>query len=49
VRFAMQAVFSMLVNAVLNDTGPFHLEDERLPGEMSRMLMGYLGVEDTPA
>jgi AcrR family transcriptional regulator len=49
VRFAMQAVFSVLVNAVLNESGPFHLEDERLPGEMTRMLTGYLGVEDAPA
>jgi AcrR family transcriptional regulator len=49
VRFAMQAVFSMLVNAVLNDSGPFHLDDERLPGEMTRMLTAYLGVESAPA
>jgi AcrR family transcriptional regulator len=45
VRFAMQVVFSMLVNAVLNDTGPLHLDDERLPGEMSEMVAGYLGLE----
>ncbi len=49
VRFAMQAVFSMLVNAVLNDSGPFHLDDERLPAEMTRMLTGYLGVEAAAA
>ncbi|ODV41706.1 TetR family transcriptional regulator [Cupriavidus sp. UYMMa02A] len=49
VRFAMQAAFSVLVNAVLNDSGPFHLEDERLPGEMCRLLTGYLGVENAPA
>ncbi|MFJ4293356.1 TetR/AcrR family transcriptional regulator [Cupriavidus sp. NPDC089707] len=46
VRFAMQAVFSVLVNAVLNDGGPLHLDDERMIPELSRMMAGYLGVTD---
>ncbi len=45
VRFAMQAVFSMLVNAVLNDPGPLRLDDERLPVEMTRLVASYLGLE----
>ncbi|MBP0633537.1 TetR/AcrR family transcriptional regulator [Cupriavidus sp. AcVe19-1a] len=44
VRFAMQAVFSVLVNALLNDSGPLHLDDERMIPELSRMMAGYLGV-----
>lgn len=48
VRFAMQAVFSVLVNAVLNDSGPLHLDDERLVPELSRMMAGYLGVSSAP-
>jgi len=43
VRFAMQAVFSILLNAVLTDGDPLELDDERLTQEMSRMMMGYLG------
>ncbi|GLC96321.1 TetR family transcriptional regulator [Cupriavidus sp. TA19] len=46
VRFAMQAVFSVLVNALLNDSGPLHLDDERMIPELSRMMAGYLGVTD---
>lgn len=46
VRFSMQVVFSMLVNAVLNSSGPLHLDDERLPVEMCRLVAGYLGLED---
>ncbi|MNN02694.1 hypothetical protein D3C81_1153620 [compost metagenome] len=46
VRFAMQAVFSVLVNAVLNDSGPLHLDDERMIPELSRVMAGYLGVTD---
>ncbi|MBP0621678.1 TetR/AcrR family transcriptional regulator [Cupriavidus consociatus] len=46
VRFAMQAVFSVLVNAVLNDSGPLHLDDERMISELSRMMAAYLGVTD---
>lgn len=45
VRFAMQMVFGMLVNAVLNNPGPLQLDDERLPGEMARMVGRYLGIE----
>jgi len=48
VRFAMQAVFSLLVNAVLNDSGPVHLDDERLACESSRLVACYLGLEDKP-
>jgi hypothetical protein len=42
VRFAMQVVFSVIVNAVLNDSGPLKLDDARLPGELARMMAGYL-------
>lgn len=45
VRFAMQMVFGMLVNAVLNNPGPLPLDDERLPGEMTRMVTSYLGLD----
>jgi hypothetical protein len=45
VRFAMQMVFGMLVNAVLNNPGPLPLDDERLPGEMTRMVAAYLGLD----
>ncbi|MDF3833584.1 helix-turn-helix domain containing protein [Cupriavidus basilensis] len=44
VRFAMQAVFSIVVNAILNDAGPLPLDDERLPGEMTRLVAGYLAL-----
>ena len=37
--------FGMLVNAVLNNPGPLHLDDERLPGEMARMVGRYLGID----
>jgi len=42
VRFAMQAIFSLLVNAVLNDPGPLQLDDERMPDEMSKLVARYL-------
>lgn len=42
VRFAMQLVFGMIVNAVLNDPGPLTLADERLPVELTRMVVSYL-------
>ena len=45
VRFAMQMVFGMLVNAVLNNPGPLPLDDERLPVEMARMVSSYLGID----
>lgn len=44
VRFAMQAVFSIVVNAILNGAGPLPLDDERLPGEMTRLVAGYLAM-----
>jgi AcrR family transcriptional regulator len=44
VRFAMQAVFGLVVNAILNDAGPLPLDDERLPGEMTRLVAGYLAI-----
>ncbi|MGY2487477.1 TetR/AcrR family transcriptional regulator [Cupriavidus sp. CP313] len=44
VRFAMQAVFGVLVNAVLNDSGPLHLDDEQMIPELNRLMAGYLGV-----
>lgn len=44
VRIAMQMVFGMLVNAVLNDPGPLQLGDERLPAEMTLMVTRYLGL-----
>jgi hypothetical protein len=34
----------VLVNAVLNDSGPLHLDDERMATELSRLMAGYLGV-----
>ncbi|MGO4764036.1 TetR/AcrR family transcriptional regulator [Cupriavidus sp. 2KB_3] len=44
VRFAMQVVFGMIVNAVLNDPGPLTLADERLPVELTRMVASYLDL-----
>ncbi len=45
VRFAMQMVFGMLVNAVLNNPGPLQLDDDDLPGEMTRMVARYVGLD----
>lgn len=45
VRFAMQMVFGMLVNAVLNNPGPLPLDDERLPGELTLMVTRYIGID----
>lgn len=45
VRFAMQMVFGTLVNAVLNNPGPLALDDDRLPGEMARLVNSYLGID----
>lgn len=45
VCFAMQMVFGMLVNAVLNNPGPLQLDDERLPVEIARMVNSYLGID----
>lgn len=42
VRFAMQTVLGMLVNAVLNDPAPLQLDDERLPIEMAKLVARYL-------
>jgi len=44
VRFAMQVVCGMIVNAVLNDPGPLTLADERLPVELTRMVASYLDL-----
>ncbi|MEN7530285.1 MULTISPECIES: TetR/AcrR family transcriptional regulator [unclassified Cupriavidus] len=45
-RFAMQMAFGTLVNAILNNPGPFPLDDDRLPQEMSRMVASYLQLDD---
>lgn len=44
VRFAMQLLYGMLVNAVLNDPGPLSLDDPRLEKELARALSAYLGL-----
>lgn len=44
-NFAMQMVFGTLVNAVLNNPEPLHLDDERLPAELTRMMVAYLGLD----
>ena len=42
VRFAMQAVFGMLVNALLHDPLPVRLDDDELPVQMARLIGSYL-------
>lgn len=44
VGFAMQMMFGIGVNAVLNDPGPIHLADNRLERELARALAGYLEI-----
>ncbi len=44
VRFAMQLLYGMLINAVLNDPGPLNLDDPRLEKELARALSAYLGL-----
>lgn len=44
VRFAMQAVFGVLVTAALNNPGPLQLDDERMPVELTRMIASYLDI-----
>jgi len=45
VGFAMQMMFGIGVNAVLNDPGPIHLADNRLERELARALAGYLEID----
>lgn len=42
VRFAMQAAFGMLVNALLHDPLPLRLDDEDLPVQMAQLIRRYL-------
>ncbi|ESJ18742.1 hypothetical protein B551_0211190, partial [Cupriavidus sp. HPC(L)] len=42
VRFAMQAAFGMLVDALLHDPLPLRLDDDELPVQMARLIGGYL-------
>jgi AcrR family transcriptional regulator len=42
VRFAMQLVYGVGLNAVLNDPGPLHLDDRRFDRELARAMLGYL-------
>jgi AcrR family transcriptional regulator len=42
VRFGFQALTGTLVHAVLNNPGPLGLDDDRLVGELSRLLHSYM-------
>lgn len=42
VRFAMQAAFGMLVNALWHDPSPLRLDDDELPVQMARLIECYL-------
>jgi AcrR family transcriptional regulator len=44
VRFAMQMLYGTLVNAVLNDPGPFVLANPRLQKELARAMAAYLDL-----
>ena len=44
VRFAMQLLYGMLVNAVINDPGPLSLDDPRLEKELAHAISAYLGL-----
>lgn len=45
IRFAMQMLFGTVVNAVLNDPGPYRLADTRLEHELAQAVVAYLGIE----
>ncbi|MEN9314522.1 MAG: hypothetical protein RIS35_915 [Pseudomonadota bacterium] len=45
IRFAMQMLFGTVVNAVLNDPGPYRLADARLERELAQAVSAYLGIE----
>ena len=45
IRFAMQMLFGTVVNAVLNDPGPYRLADTRLERELAQAVSAYLGIE----
>ena len=44
-RLAMQMLFGTVVNAVLNDPGPYRLADTRLERELAQAVSAYLGIE----
>lgn len=46
VGFAVQVLYGTLINAVLHDPGPLALNDDRLVGEMQRVLAAYLGLAE---
>lgn len=45
VRIAMQNLYGLLVNAVLNDPGPLHLDSPLLEKELTEIFRRYLKVE----
>ena len=44
-EFAMQMFYGTLVQAILNDPGPVHFEDENLRKNLTRMLVTYTELE----
>ena len=44
VRFVMQATYGLLVNAVLNEPGPYRLDDKGLASELAALALGYLAT-----
>ncbi len=44
-EFAMQMFYGTLVQAILNDPGPVHFEDENLRENLTRMLVTYTELE----
>jgi len=44
-EFAMQMFYGTLVQAILNDPGPVHFEDDNLRKNLTRMLVTYTELE----
>lgn len=44
--FAVQMIVGTLINAILNEPEPLHLDDARLERELSAMMRGYLGLSE---
>jgi len=47
--FAVQMAVGTLINAIVNEPEPLHLDDPRLERELSAMVRGYLGLSGQPS
>ncbi|WP_159104351.1 TetR/AcrR family transcriptional regulator [Sneathiella glossodoripedis] len=46
IEFALQMFFGTIVQAILNNPGPVHLEDEEMRENLTRMLVRYTELEE---